>query len=42
MYIDDPIETTNVTDEDLPALMNVVRAVMLDRFREGLARDSVC
>lgn len=42
MYIDDPIETTNVTDEDLPALMNIVRAVMLDRFREGLARDSVC
>ena len=39
MYVGDPIETTDVGDEDLPALMAAVRAAMLDHFRAGLAQN---
>jgi 1-acyl-sn-glycerol-3-phosphate acyltransferase len=35
MYIDSPIETAGLTDEDLPALMDSVYDRMADHFRAG-------
>ena len=41
MYIDDPIETSGLTDEDLPELMETVRARMLAHFKRAEGRIDV-
>jgi 1-acyl-sn-glycerol-3-phosphate acyltransferase len=38
MFIDEPIPTAGLTDEDLPALMEMVRSQMARHFREAWVR----
>lgn len=42
MYIDKPIETNGLTDEDIPILMEKVRAAMLKRFPQQDTRRLNC